>query len=86
MLGQLQEVRGGLHNCPQRSTKAATALEAVQNATSQILDTLDTLKNRQALAATIQVFQLLLFIVYLVVQGMVCAVKKCKKHRARQVE
>ena len=86
VLGQLQEVRGGLHNRPQRSTKAATALEAVQNATSQILVELDTLRGRQALAATIQVFQLLLFLAYLVVQGVVCAVKKCKKHRARQVE
>ena len=86
MLGQLQEVRGGLHNCPQRSTKAATALEAVQNTTSQILVELDTLRGRQALAATIQVFQLLLFLAYLVVQGVVCAVKKCKKHSATQVE
>ena len=86
VLGQLQEVRGGIHNRPPRSTKAATALEAVQNATSQILDTLDTLKNRQALAATIQVFQLLLFLGYLVILGILCAVKKCKKHRARQVE
>ena len=86
VLGQLQEVKGGLHNRPPRLTKAATALEAVQNATSQILDTLDTLKNRQALAATIQVFQLLLFLGYLVILGILCAVKKCKNHRARQVE
>ena len=62
VLGQLQEVRGGIHNRPPRSTKAATALEAVQNATSQILVELDTLRGRQALAATIQVFQLLLFL------------------------
>ena len=58
----------------------------VQNAAIQILVELDTLMGRQALAATIQVFQLLLFLVYLVVQGVVCTVKKCKKHRATQVE
>ena len=86
MLGQLQEVRGGLHNRPQRSTKAATALEAVQNVTSQILVEVDTLRVRQALAASIQVFQLLLFLAYLVGQGVVCAVKQCKKHSVRLVE
>ena len=86
MLGQLQEVRRGLHNRPQRSTKAATALEVVQNAAIQILVELDTLMGRQALAATIQVFQLLLFLAYLVVQGVVCAVKQCKKHSVRLVE
>ena len=32
VLGQLQEVRGGIHNRPPRLTKAATALEGVQNA------------------------------------------------------
>ena len=85
-MGQLQEVRGGLHNRPPRLTKAATALKAVQNATSQILVELDTLRGRQALAATIQVIQLLLFLAYLVVQGVVYTVKKCKKHHARQVE
>ena len=86
VLGQLQEVRGGIHNRPPRSTKAATALKAVQNATSQILSKLDSLKNREALAATIQVFQLLLFLGYLLVLAILCAVKKCKKDRARQVE
>ena len=61
-------------------------LQVVQNATSEIIDTLDSLKNRQALAATIQVFQLLLFLGYLFTLAILYAVKKCKQHRARQVE
>ena len=86
VLGQLQEVRAGLHTLKQRSVKAATAFEVVQNATSEILIELETLRGRQAVAATIQVVQLLLFLAYLVVQGVVYAVKKCKKPHARQVE
>ena len=86
VLGQLQEVRAELHTRKQGSVRAATAFEVVQNATSQILFDLKTLKGRQAVAATTQIVQLLLFLAYLVVQGVVYVVKKCKKHRARQVE
>ena len=86
VLGQLKEVRAELHTLKQRSVRAATAFEVVQNATSEILIELETLRGRQAVAATIQVVQLLLFLAYLMVQGVVYAVKKCKKHQARQVE
>ena len=79
-------MRAELHTRKQRSFRAATAFEVVQNATSEILSELETLRGRQAVAATIQVVQLLLFLAYLVVQGVVYAVKKCKKHHARQVE
>ena len=86
VLGQLQEVRAELHTRKQRSVKAARAFDGVQNATCEILFELDTLRGRQAVAATIQVVQLLLFLAYLVVQVFVYVVKKCKKHHARKVE
>ena len=79
-------MRAELHTCKQRSVRAATAFQVVQNATSEILIELETLRGRQAVAATIQVVQLLLFLAYLVVQGVVYVVKKCKKHHARQLE
>ena len=61
-------------------------LQVVQNATSEIIDTLDSLKKRQALAASIALFQLCLFLGYLFTLAFLYAVKKCRKHRARQVE
>ena len=79
-------MRAELHTRKQRSFRAATAFEVVQNATSEILSELETLRGRQAVAATIQVVQLLLFLTYLVVQGVLYVVKKCKKHHARKVE
>ena len=78
VLGQLKEVRAELHTRKQRSVRAATAFEVVQNATSEILIELETLRGRQAVAAAIQVVQLLLFLAYLVVQGVVYAVKNAR--------
>ena len=86
VLGQLQEVREALHTRKDRSVKAGTVCEVVQNATSAILEELQTLRNWQAVAAALSTLQLVLFLTYLVVQVVMYAVKKCKKHRERQVK
>ena len=61
-------------------------LQVVKNATGEIIDTLDSLKKRQALAAAIAVFQLMLFLGYLFTLAILYAVKKCKQHRAALIE
>ena len=58
-------------------------VEAVQNATSQLLFELDTLKGRQAASAALQVAQFFLFAGYLFT---LYTVKKCKKHRTRLMD
>ena len=66
--------------------KNRKAFEAVQNATSQILFELDTLRGRQAVSAAIQVVQFFLFVSYLFILAILYAVKKCRKHRAALIE
>ena len=61
-------------------------IQAVQNTTSEILVELDTLKGRQAASAALQVAQFFLFVGYLLTLAILYAVKKCRQHRARQVE
>ena len=61
-------------------------IEAVQNTTSEILVKLDILKGRQAASAALQVTQFFLFVGYLLTLAILYAVKKCRQHRARQVE
>ena len=75
-----------LESLSQIRNKNRKAFKVVQNATSEVLIELHTLRGRQAVAPTIQVVQLLLFLIYLVVQGVLYVVKKCKKHQARQME
>ena len=58
----------------------------MHNPTSQLLVELDTLKAREAATAALQVVQFFLFVGYLFTLAILYAVKKCRKHRARQVE
>ena len=62
------------------------AIKLVNNTTSEILALLNTLKGRQAASAALQVVQFFLFVGYLLTLSVLYAVKKCKKHRKRQVE
>ena len=62
------------------------AVKAVQNTTSQLRVELDTLKGRQAASAALQVAQFFLFVGYLLTLAILYAVKKCRQHRARQME
>ena len=57
-----------------------------QNATSQLLVELDTLRGRQAASAALQVAQFFLFIGYLLTLSIIYVVRKCKKHRERLAE
>lgn len=52
---------------------------ATQNASSQLLTELDTLRGRQAVAAAIQVSQVLMFVVYLLTVFSIYVVKRCQK-------
>ena len=61
-------------------------LQVGQNATSQLLVELDTLKGRQAASGALQVVQFFLFAGYLLTLTILYIVKNCKQHHARQVE
>ena len=54
---------------------------ATQNATSQLLTELDTLKGRQAVSAAVQASQVFLFVVYLLTIITIYVVKRCQKVR-----
>ena len=56
---------------------------ATQNATSQLLTELDTLRGRQAVAAAVQVSQVLMFVVYLLTVLSIYVVKRCQKVREK---
>ena len=56
---------------------------ATQNATSQLLTELDTLRGRQAVAAAVQVSQVLMFVVYLLTTISIYVVKRCRKVREK---
>ena len=56
---------------------------ATQNATTQLLSELDTLKGRQAASAAIQLTQALMFVAYLLTTISIYVVKRCKKVREK---
>ena len=56
---------------------------ATQNATNQLLTELDTLRGRQAVAAAVQVSQVLMFVVYLLTVLSIYVVKRCQKVREK---
>ena len=84
VLGHLQEVRGTLHSRPERSAGANRVCETVHNATRALFEELETVKNRQAVAAALSTFQLLLFLAYLGVKIVLYTIKAVKKHQARR--
>ena len=57
-----------------------------QNATSQLLAELDTLRGRQAASAALQVVQFFLFIGHLLTLATIYVVKQCRMHRERLAE
>jgi len=59
------------------------AVGATQNATTQLLSELDTLKGRQAASAAIQLAQALMFVAYLLTTISIYVVKRCKKVREK---
>ena len=64
--------------------KILKAAQVGQNATSQLLAELDTLRGRQAVSAAVQVGQVLMFIGYLLTISVVYMVKHCQKARERK--
>ena len=56
---------------------------ATQNATSQLLTELDTLRGRQAVSAAVQASQVLMFVVYLLTTISIYVVKRCRKVREK---
>ena len=78
------ELSGGVAECLQMVS------ETVNNATRAISEELSRelsiLAGRQAASAALQVAQFLLFAGYLLTLFVLYVVKKCKKHRKRQVE
>ena len=55
-----------------------------QNATSQLLAELQTLRGRQAVSAAVQVSQVLMFVGYLLTIFIIYMVKRCQKARERK--
>ena len=66
--------------------KILKAAQVGQNATSQLLAELDTLRGCQAVSAALQVGQFLMFIGYLLTLSVIYMVKQCQKHRERLAE
>ena len=64
--------------------KILEAAQVGQNATSQLLAELETLRGRQAVIAAVQVGQVLMFIGYLLTISVVYMVKHCQKARERK--
>ena len=60
-----------------------TIVGVTQNATSQLLAELDTLRGRQAVSAAVQVCQVLIFVAYLLTILTIYFVKRCQKVREK---
>ena len=60
-----------------------TIVGATQNATSQLLTELDTLRGRQAVSAAVQAGQVLMFVAYLLTTISIYFVKRCQKVREK---
>ena len=56
---------------------------ATQNATSQLLTELDTLRGRQAASAAVQASQVLMLVVYFLTTISIYVVKRCRKVREK---
>ena len=76
-------VRAQLETLLADSTLQSAVLVLVQNATSQLLAELDTLRGRQAASATVQASQVLLLVVYFLTIISIHVVKRCRKVREK---
>ena len=64
-------------------TELVKIVQVTQNATSQLLTDLQTLRGRQAVSGAVQVGQVLMFVAYLLTIAVLYMVKHCNKHRER---
>ena len=64
--------------------KILEAAQVTQNTTRQLLAELQTLRGRQAVSATVQVSQVLMFVGYLLTILIVYMVKRCQKASERR--
>ena len=76
-------VRAQLETLLADSTLQAAVLVLVQNATSQLLAELDTLRGRQAASTAVQASQVLLLVVYFLTIISIYIVKRCRKMREK---
>ena len=56
-------------------------VEALKNATAQLLGVLNTVRSRQAASSAVQVFMALAFLAYLATIAVCYLVKRCRKHQ-----
>ena len=59
-------------------------VEALKNATAQLLGVLNTVRSRQAASSAVQVFMALAFLAYVATIAVIAVVKRCKKVSERQ--
>ena len=76
-------VRAQLETLLADSTLQSAVLVLVQNATSQLLAELDTLRGRQAASAAVQASQVLLLVVYFLTIISIYVVRRCQKVREK---
>ena len=76
-------VRAQLETLLADSTLQSAVLVLVQNATSQLLAELDTLRGRQAASAAVQASQVLLLVVYFLTIISIYVVKRCRNVREK---
>ena len=85
-LGQYQVFLAHIEDLDNQSAdikELLTIVGATQNATSQLLAELDTLRGRQAVSSAVQVCQVLMFVAYLLTIITIYFVKRCQKVREK---
>ena len=63
----------------QIDAKTVEQVEALKNATAQLLGVLNTVRSRQAASSAVQVFMALAFLAYLGTIAVIAVTKRCKK-------
>ena len=77
------ELSAALDNVVAEAVEFRAQLETLQNATSQLLSELDTLRGRQAASAAVQASQVLMLVVYFLTIISIYVVKRCRKVREK---
>ena len=77
------ELSAALDNVVAEAVEFRAQLETLQNATSQLLSELDTLRGRQAASAAVQASQVLMLVVYFLTIISIYVVKRCQKVREK---
>ena len=81
--GNQAKLSAGLDNVVAEAVGFRAQLETLQNATSQLLTELDTLRGRQAAIAAVQASQVLMLVVYFLTIISIYVVKRCQKVREK---